>query len=691
MSKLGADPQSPRRRPRKAAVPRSAVGHDAGTDAAVAPGSMLAANTAALRVLLENSRDGINFCELDLTDERPARRLIFCNESFVEMSGRTLEALMACPDLNTLLEDESSPEQRADYLKHLRGARSFQGIGRWMRPDGRENAHEWTHVPIRLDGKLYVLGTDRDITERLRAKVARARERAEARMIFNSVPALIWYKDTHNRILRANRAAAESIGKRPEDIEGRSCEEIYPDEADAYYRDDLEVIRTGRPKFGIAEPLQGVNDAKRWIITNKVPQLDENGEVVGLVVVSQDVTELKEGEESRLVLERKMQEAQRLESLGVLAGGIAHDFNNLLTGIIGNASLARMELPADSRLHRFFEQMEKASTRAADLCREMLAYAGKGRFLIEGVDLSAVVTETIHLLQSSIHKNTELKFQLAAQLPSVPADATQLRQVIMNLVLNASEAMGGRNGEVTIATGLMHADRDTLAGAVAAPDLPVGDYVFLEVADTGCGMSAATVAKVFDPFFTTKFTGRGLGLAAVLGIVRGHRGALRVQSKPGRGTTFQILLPCVADMPVAAPPAPEQIVAWRGSGTVLLVDDEESVRDVAASMLESFGFDVLAAGNGRQAVQLFRENADRIEAVLLDLTMPQMDGEQTFRELRRLRADLKVVLMSGFNEHEAVDHFIGKSLAAFVQKPFDVGTLRRTLQHLAVGRTTQAG
>ena len=217
------------------------------------------------------------------------------------------------------------------------------------------------------------------------------------------------------------------------------------------------------------------------------------------MVVSQDITEIKEAEEARLVLERRMQEAQRLESLGVLAGGIAHVFFNLLTGIIGHASRARMELPPDSRLPRFFDRMEKGCTRAAVLCREMLAYAGKERFLIERVDLSSLVIETIHLLQSSIHKNTGLKFQLAAELPSVPADATQLRQVSMKLVLNDSEAMGGRNGTLTIATGLLHADGDTLATAVAAPDLPVGGYVFLGVSDTACGMPPATVAKVFTP------------------------------------------------------------------------------------------------------------------------------------------------------------------------------------------------
>jgi two-component system, cell cycle sensor histidine kinase and response regulator CckA len=680
MTNPAAQPNARVRPPRKPKRP--------GSSSPVPPAfaSLLDANGAAFRALLENSRDGINFCELSLAGDHPARRLVFCNESFVEMAGRPLEELLACPDLNSLLEDDASPAQRAEYLGHLRAGKSFQGIGRWLRPDGRENVHEWVTVPIRLGDKHYVLGIDRDVTERVRAQATLTRERAEALMIFNSVPALIWYKDTHNRILRVNRAAAAAIGKQPWEIEGCTTEEIYPEEAAAYYRDDLEVIRSRRAKFGIAESLPGADGGKRWVITNKVPQLDEHGEVVGLVVVAQDVTTLKEAEEMRFALERKMQETQRLESLGVLAGGIAHDFNNLLTGIIGNASLARLEIPADSRTHRLFGQIEKASTRAADLCREMLAYAGKGRFQVEGVNLSAIVTETTHLLQSSIDKNTTLRFHLAADLPAVLADATQIRQVIMNLVLNASEAMGGQAGEVTVVTGHVQADREFLDDAVMAPDLPTGDYAFLEVTDKGCGMSPATAARVFDPFFTTKFTGRGLGLAAVLGIVRGHRGALKVRSKLGSGTTFQILLPCVTEGGVAAPASPERSVNWRGSGTVLLVDDEETVRNAGKSMLESFGFEVLTAENGREALRIFRDQDHQIAAVLLDLTMPQMDGEETFRELRQLQADVKVALMSGYNEQDATQHFIGRGLAAFVQKPFDVDSLRRTLQDLAVGQ-----
>ncbi len=679
MSNPPAQPDARPRRTRKTPPPASTAAVPA------ALSSLLDANGAAFQALLQNSRDGINFCELSLAGDYPARRLVFCNESFVEMSGRPLVELMGCADLNTLLEYDASDAQRADYLAHMHAGKSFQGTGRWLRPDGRENVHEWVVVPIQLGGKHFVLGIDRDITERVRTQAALARERAEAVMIFNSVPSLIWYKDTHNRILRVNRAAADSIGKPITEIEGRPTEDIYPDEAAVYYRDDLEVIRSRLPKFGITESIAGADGRRHWVITNKVPQFNEDGEVIGLVVVSQDVTTLKEAEELRFTLERKMQETQRLESLGVLAGGIAHDFNNLLTGIIGNASLARLELPEDSRTHRLFDQIEKASTRAADLCREMLAYAGKGRFLVEGVNLSAIVTETTHLLQSSIDKNTTLKFHLAADLPSVLADATQIRQVIMNLVLNASEAMAGQAGEVAVVTGHVHADREFLDDAVMAPDLPTGDYAFLEVTDKGCGMSPSTVARVFDPFFTTKFTGRGLGLAAVLGIVRGHHGALKVRSKLGSGTTFQILLPCVSGAGVAAPPAPEPSAAWRGEGTILLVDDEEVVRLAGEQTLRSFGFEVVTAENGREALRIFEQNADRIVAVLLDLTMPQMDGEQAFRELRRARPDVKIALMSGYNEQDATQHFIGRGLAAFVQKPFDVASLRRTLRELSVG------
>jgi len=349
---------------------------------------------------------------------------------------------------------------------------------------------------------------------------------------------------------------------------------------------------------------------------------------------------------------------------------------------MGNASVARMDLPAASPVIPYLDQIDMAAQHAADLCRQMLAYAGKGRFVLQKIDLSALVRETTHLLESSIAKGVVLQFDLADHLPAVSADATQLRQIVMNLVINASESIGARSGNVHISTGLVRVDRAYLEGTVFAPDLPEGDYVHLEVADNGKGMTPETVAKIFDPFFSTKFTGRGLGLAAVLGIVRGHQGALKVYSEPGKGTSFKILLPCAGPPELAPAVVDAPADSWRGSGVVLVVDDEETVRVTVGRMLQSLGFTVITANHGRDGVERFRAASDEIRAVLLDLTMPHLDGEGAFRELRLLRPDLPVLLMSGFNEQEAINRFTGQGLAGFLQKPFRLESLRARLKEI---------
>ena len=389
--------------------------------------------------------------------------------------------------------------------------------------------------------------------------------------------------------------------------------------------------------------------------------------------MQRDVTERKR-------IESKLLEAQKLESLGVLAGGIAHDFNNLLTGILGNASVARMEVPPTSSAHSCLDQIEQAAERAADLCKQMLAYSGKGRFFVQRLDLSATVKSTADLIRLSISKSAVLKFSLANDLPAITADATQIRQIIMNLVINASDAIGEKSGVINVSTGAVHADHAYLSEAHLAPNLPEGDYVFLEVSDNGSGMSPETKKKIFDPFFTTKFTGRGLGLAAVLGIVRGHQGALKVYSEVGQGTTFKLLLPS-ADGPSepAHPPSENPLWEWRGSGTILLVDDEETVRTVSERMLRKMGFDVLSANNGSEALDIFRRDGGRFSAVMLDLTMPLLDGSATFTELRRINPDIRVLLMSGFNEQDATVRFAGKGLSGFLQKPFEASALRAKL------------
>jgi signal transduction histidine kinase/CheY-like chemotaxis protein len=391
-----------------------------------------------------------------------------------------------------------------------------------------------------------------------------------------------------------------------------------------------------------------------------------------------DISERKRAEHERLELEKQILHTQKLESLGVLAGGIAHDFNNILTAIIGNANLALIRLnkesPAVENLHR----IEQAAARAADLAKQMLAYSGKGKFVVENINLNTLLEEMLHMLNVSISKKAIMRLNPHQHLPSVDADATQIRQIIMNLVINASEAIGDKSGVIAITTGCMYCDRNYLKNVWLDENLADGHYAYLEIADTGCGMDRETLAKLFDPFFTTKFTGRGLGMAAVLGIVRGHKGAVKVYSEPGKGTTFKILLPA-AGHPAELCNDADHSDEFRGSGTVLLVDDEETIRGVGAEMLKELGFSTITASDGREAVETFRNNSD-ISFVILDLTMPHMDGEQCFRELRQLNPDIRVIMSSGFNEQEVTQKFIGKGLAGFIQKPYKLSTLREVFR-----------
>jgi PAS domain S-box-containing protein len=432
----------------------------------------------------------------------------------------------------------------------------------------------------------------------------------------------------------------------------------------------------------------------RWIEFFARLTLGPDDQVLGISGTLIDIDDRKAADLERKALEHKLLETQKLESLGVLAGGIAHDFNNLLMTILGNAELALLDLPALAPAVTAVSRIELAARRAAELTGQMLAYAGKGRMVIELFEMNTLVEEITALLEVSIAKTTMLRYMLAPQLPSIAGDATQIRQVIMNLVLNAAEAVGAAPSTIVIATGALHVDQSYLARTWLAPELPEGEYVFLEVVDTGPGMSTETLAKIFDPFFTTKFTGRGLGLAAVLGIVRGHSGALKVESTLGQGTTFTILFPAALarqEHAPALPPAevgdaaalPRPLASADVSAHLLLViDDEEGVRSVAARILERFGFTVITAADGRLGVDLFREHADRIAAVLVDLTMPRLDGEQTMREIRAIRPDTRVVIMSGYDQQSLTERFAELSPAGFLQKPFQPAVLRKMLQQV---------
>lgn len=463
-------------------------------------------------------------------------------------------------------------------------------------------------------------------------------------------------------------------------------ENLYPD-GTPVMPEDLPLTRAMLGERVINEELRvrRRDGSESWLLVSGGPILGAEGETVAALIVCADMTERRRDEAARQVLEAQVRHAQKLESLGILAGGIAHDFNNLLMGITGNVDLVRESMSPDSPALSYVSEIETASRRAADLCRQMLAYSGRGSFVIEPVDLNIIVNEMLNLLDSSISKKAALRLNLADQIPSIEGDATQIRQVIMNLITNASDALEGKDGLISIRTGAQRCDREYLREISLDNELRPGSYVFLEVSDTGCGMDAETRERIFEPFFTTKFTGRGLGMAAVLGIIRAHHGGIRIYSERGHGSTFKILFPAIdgeRQVSVAREVAGE---SWQGSGLVLLVDDDPLVRNVGKSMLERIGFVVMLAEDGLEALSVMQEKRGEVRLVILDLTMPRMDGEETFRELQGLAPEIPVLISSGYSEQDTMDRFLGRGLAGFIQKPYQLGDLRARL-HEVLGK-----
>ncbi|MBN1342266.1 MAG: response regulator [Phycisphaerae bacterium] len=502
--------------------------------------------------------------------------------------------------------------------------------------------------------------------------------------LYDEMPVGYLESDAEGRIIRANRTELEMLGRAANEVVGRQLRDFLAEPPG-----DPNVLRGRRRDVPLPERVFESTVRRKDGTTLPVriedrPLRDHGGRITGLRSCMVDLTDRMRTESERQSLEAQIRHAQKLDSLGLLAGGLAHDFNNLLVGILGNASLALMDLPPDSPTRQCIEQIEIAAQRAADLTNQMLAYSGRGKLVVQPLNLSMLVEEMAHLVASAISKKISMKYQLEDNLAIVEADATQIRQIVMNLITNAADAIGTVRGEITVRTSVVQADREYLSRTLLDDDLPEGCYVRLDVSDNGCGMDEETKARIFDPFFTSKPTGRGLGLAAVLGIVRSHQGTLRVDSRPGEGTRFTLLLPC-SDLDAHESDHTADLVAgWLPRGTVLVIDDEPFVCRVARQILVRSGFRALIAHGGQEGIDTFRANADKIAAIVLDMTMHDMNGEEVFREIRAIRPDAIVILTSGYHETEIRERLGDSAPAGFVQKPYRAKTLmealRRSLQ-----------
>jgi PAS domain S-box-containing protein len=584
-------------------------------------------------------------------------RFLRMNEAWTVSLGWSVQELEGSNFLDLVHPDDlASTLAAVQTLAEGRSVIDF--TNRYRTKDGRYRVIEWHSSPA-PGGLIY--GAARDVTGRLESERALRSSEERFRRIFDLVPSPLTLADMSGTILDCNQAFCTVSARTRDEVLGHTAVDLglWPDPEK---RKNLEeaLAREGEVRNVELELRQKGGKLLTVLCSGRV---EEVGGQKAMLLSTQDITEQRN-------LERQMLHSQKLESLGVLAGGIAHDFNNLLAGVLGNADLALMDIAPTSPARESLTGIGQAARRASELCRQLLAYSGKGRFQVQPVDLAELVHEMGQLLSISISKKAVLRYQFAPGLPAIEADATQLRQVIMNLILNASEAIGERSGVISLTTGMIRCDAEYLGGAYCAEGICPGDFVYLEIADTGQGMDRAIRDRIFDPFFTTKFTGRGLGLAAALGIVRGHHGAIRVYSEPERGTTFKILFPASSQLAPKGLDRAQVSERWQGKGTILVVDDEESIRNLSRRMLERSGFSVITATDGRDAFEKFRLDHQHIVLVVLDLTMPHLDGEACFRLLRESKPDVKVLLSSGYNEQDVVSLFAGKSPAAFIQKPY---------------------
>jgi two-component system cell cycle sensor histidine kinase/response regulator CckA len=470
-----------------------------------------------------------------------------------------------------------------------------------------------------------------------------------------------------------NAAEEKAVGLNNAEVCGKFVEEVFADDLakklNANYRRCLEA---GVP-INYDDELD-LPSGRRYFNSNLIPVRRASAAVHRIVGACIDITDFKRTQEEALA-------RQKLESLGVLAGGIAHDFNNLLSSILAQAELAEQELAVGTDPRQELQLIKNVAIRAGEMVRELMVYSGQDSASFEPLDLSGLVREILELLKISISKQAILKVDLPENLPPVRANAVQMRQVVMNLITNASEALGDKKGVISVTVAKVGSGQDSLPDRQS--NARVDDYLQMEVSDTGCGMTAEVLSRIFDPFFTTKFAGRGLGLAAVQGIIRSHGGSINAVSCPGKGTHFQILIPCIGQTALDSREITIPASASNNdgvTGTVLVVEDEEELRFAVSKMLRKERFSVIEAGDGTTGASLFLANEHQIDVVLLDLTLPGMSGPDLLAELDRIRPGVKVILTTAYSQ-DLVYSSIGKQHAwSYIRKPYQFGEIVNLLR-----------
>lgn len=516
---------------------------------------------------------------------------------------------------------------------------------------------------------------------RIRAREDLGRSEQLYRTTVDALEEWVHVCDRDLRILLANRAfleANERLGLSPSMV-GRTIPEVYPflaPDVPAQYR---QVFETGRPLHTKERVLIGT--LEHISETRKIPVLAD-GEVMRVLTVINEVTERERERELRDRMQEQVQRAQKFESLGVMAGGVAHDFNNLLTGIVGNTELALAELPVGSRVRERVQRVRAAALRASELTRKMLDFAGKGRRSVGRLDLNATVEEMAGLAEAAIPKRVRIAFRFGEHLPPAEADPTQIRQVVMNLILNAAEAIGKEAGTIVVSTSALDFAKEDLAGGLLAADLAPGRYLVLAVEDSGCGMTQETVGRIFEPFFTTKFTGRGLGLAAVAGIVRGHGGTIRVESRPGEGSRFQVLLPSCGGTAEEGRDAEPPAGTPQGAGLVLVVEEDDVVQELVRETLRDLGFEVELFATGAAFLERLSGGGEPPDALVLDLDVSDADALDLLRAARDQRGDLPAILCGGYSVAERAAGWAVVGPARFLMKPFGMEPLAEAVRAL---------